>query len=104
MGCRKGTLSTPALSPPAPATTPARYLNLLMPYHHVSFQAKVGDSIDLISETVDDGQRVKVKRVRIVKVGASKTSKDKTPVYLRCWRGNTLIDNPDKGSDKWNND
>ncbi len=64
-------------------------------------QVQEGDFVDLVAEAVEGGDKIKVKRVRVVKVSSTKTTKDKSTVFLRCWKANTIIDNYDKNTDKW---
>lgn len=54
----------------------------------------VGDHVDLVAS--NDNDKLKVKRVRIVKVESEKSNKDKLSVHLRVWRNNVLIEDPDK--------
>ncbi|KAI0214707.1 hypothetical protein LSAT2_000152 [Lamellibrachia satsuma] len=59
-----------------------------------SKQMNVGDHVDLVAS--NDNDKLKVKRVRIVKVESEKSNKDKLSVHLRVWRNNVLIEDPDK--------
>ena len=58
------------------------------------FQMYVGDHVDLVASYEDD--KLKVKRVRIVKVESQKSNKDKLSVHLRVWRSNVLVEDTDQ--------
>ena len=68
----------------------------------VMCQVYVGDFVDLISAIEDE--KLRVKRVRVLKVDEGRTSGGRIKVHLRVWRANVLLEAPHQWKSHKGND